>query len=133
MSDTFLTDLGSDLQSHGLGILGTDLFEAQFPASLSPDTVASVIIETGGGAPDNASRFEFPRVQITTRSTDYGACRIRARAIFDRLNNFVGPIGPTPTPAGYCRALQQPTNIGKDENLAWRIVCNYEFSIDKAP
>lgn len=123
---SFLADLGAFLAANGCGTLGTSLFLAQFPASLAPSTVASILTETQGLQRNDPRGLEFPRFQIVTRCSDYATAHARAYAIYDLLNHPQDPILIGSLTAT-CAGLQPPFTLGLDEQHAWRMSCNYQF------
>jgi hypothetical protein len=123
----FLTDLGAHIAGNGGGTLGSSLFLAQFPASLTPATVASILTETQGQQRDDPRGLEYPRVQIVTRCDSYATARARAYFLYDLLNLPQQPVD-IGSLAVVCTALQPPFALGLDERSCWRFSCNYQFT-----
>lgn len=81
-----LTELGSVLQTAGVGTVGTSIFLSGLP--MEPVTAVG-LMEYGGAAPQwtfNQIAWEQPRVQVQVRSVSgYAAARTLARQAWDAL------------------------------------------------
>ncbi len=124
-----LPELGTYLQTAGIGTLGTDLFLGELPAN--PDNCVA-ILEYGGMAPEHdlgttALRYEFPRVQVVVRNTSYATGRLKAQ---DILGDMAAVANETLTSVYYLEAapLQSPFLLERDDNDRWVFACNYQIT-----
>ena len=91
-----LDDLGTYLQTQGVGTLEVDLFLGGFPldtASAPVHDAIMALIETAGMGPfhvhnQQQASFERPTIQVATRGAAYGyaAARTRSQAAFNVLD-----------------------------------------------
>jgi hypothetical protein len=91
-----------------------------------------VIAEYGGMAPEHDLgtanlRYEFPRVQILVRNTDYATGRIKAN---DIIGDMAAIANQTLSGVRYlgADAIQQPFRLNKDDNGRWIFTCNYQIA-----
>jgi len=115
--------------------MGTNLFKG-FEHSKAPNT-CTFIHEYGGRSPEltlgNSSTpaWEYPRVQILDRSTDYQIARNAAekwyRLLMNQTNTTLKPTSSA-TGARYLdiTPVQSPFYVGTDENNRHEVACNYE-------
>ncbi len=137
MSQYFRTNLAHYLGAAGLGLtVGTNLFRGQIPATIAPTTLV-VLLALTGGRQSLQYLATRPTVQITVRSSDLDAAEAKAWAIHDLLNDPAAPIlmgSSNKSRVATCKALQPPFVLpGLDERQAWRVVCNYEFTLSTEP
>lgn len=131
---TFIDDLAADMQARGLGTVGTNLFIGQIPeknADGTPLLNALLLIPYGGAPSDNIHAAAHPRVQVTARNTSYAAASTKIHAVYAAYNEREGfDVGTsTTTHVVDCMAQQTPFSLGQDERQAWRLVCNFQFTI----
>ncbi len=122
-----LPELGTYLQTAGIGTLGTDLFLGLLPPT--PDNCVC-IAEYGGMAPEHdmgtlALRYEFPRVQVLVRNTSYATGMLKAR---DIMGDMAAVANSTMSGVNYfgIDAIQSPFFLNKDDNGRWVCACNYQ-------
>ncbi len=122
-----LPELGTYLQTAGIGTLGTDLFLGLLPPT--PDNCV-VIAEYGGMAPEHNQgtltlRYEFPRVQVLVRNTSYATGMLKAR---DIMGDMAAAADSTMSGVVYhsVDALQSPFFLQRDDNNRWVFACNYQ-------
>lgn len=115
-----LDEVGTYLQTEGIGTLGTDLFKGLLPDI--PDACVA-LIETGGQASEHvlssavgAPAWEAPSFQVTCRAgrRDYSAARIKANDVFKLLD---GLANITLSSVRYLSisAIQAPFAMPRDE------------------
>lgn len=115
--------------------IGTNLFKG-FEHSQAPNT-ATFIHEYGGRSPQftlgNSStpKWEYPRVQIVDRSTDYQTARNAAedwyRLLMAQTNVTLKPSsGATGIRCYNIIPISSPTFIEQDDNGRFKIVTNFE-------
>lgn len=113
-----LDEIGTYLQTQGVGTLAVDLFLGRMPAT--PDTAMSVM-EYGGLAPvkamsatPGAAVLEMPSIQVLSRSANYTTARTRAESAYKKLDGFSGVLSGVRY--GFISANQAPFFIQRDEN-----------------
>jgi len=121
MSIVLIKDIGGILQANGIGVLGTDIFLGQLPAS--PDNVVA-IFEYAGEPPDLHWPGEYPGLQILVRNKSYDAGRQKIEQAKNVLH------GLTETVINLhryllVRANQSPAFLQRDENNRAIFVCNF--------
>lgn len=124
---TWVDDLAADLQTAGLGTVGTSIFIDQIP----PDAENALLLIPYPGQPsDNLQQVQHPRLQVTARNISRAAAQAAITAVYQRWDNQEAwEAGPTPTQVVDCKALQAPFSLGQDELQQWRMVCNFKFCI----
>lgn len=133
---TVLDDLGTFLQTAGVGTLATDLFLGIMPGE--PDTCVA-LIESPGDDPVSvmtrtASKppVERPSISILCRGAkdDHNAPRVEAESIYAVIHNVVDN---TLSGTRYLsiEARQPPFSIGRDEN--GRSLIGFNVDIWKEP
>lgn len=87
-----VSEIGSQLQSAGVGTVGTNLFEGLLPES--PAEAVAVLEHTGLTPIRTSGRVavERPSVEILVRHTDYESGYTKAKAVRTALQNFTGTI-----------------------------------------
>lgn len=123
-----LDELGTYLQTNGIGTQGTDLFLGSLPDR--PDAAVAVL-EYGGLAPEHtmgantAPDFERPRVQVLSRHADYTTARQKAEDAYRLLDKLTAT---SLSSTLYLRiaALQSPTWLGQDQNNRHVVSCNFQ-------
>lgn len=124
-----LPELGAFLSTQGIGTLGTDIFLGTLPAE--PDNCVA-LRDYGGLAPEHDLgtdhlRYEFPRVQVLVRNTDYVTGHMKA---FDIVGDFEAIQDSTLSGVRYrcVDSLQSPFCLKQDENRRWVFACNYQVA-----
>lgn len=117
-----LDDLGTYLQSKGVGTVGSTLFLGRVPDT--PTTPADVVVlrEYGGmgtikamAATPGQAVLEQPAVQVLARSTSYATARAKAEATFKVLDGLAWT--STGSAVRYwVEAQQSPSWFGDDAN-----------------
>lgn len=125
-----LDDIGSKLQTAGLGTVGTDIFLGFLPTA--PDTCIG-ILETAGLTPERTMGnagvplLERPGFQVICRGArdEYETTRAKANAVFRELGSTSGV--ETINSVRYLDfyALSSVYNMGGDENERPHLACNY--------
>lgn len=121
-----IDDIATYLVAEGVGTIGTDIFKGFQPPE---PTECLVIIPTGGLAPDpDLVGIKDPTIQILTRAATISAAMALAEAAYDALHGLANTtLGSTYVM--YCKALQEPTSIGQDDNSNFEISCNYLLKV----
>lgn len=124
-----IRDIAQYLQSNGIGVLGTDIFLGQLPAS-SDNVIA--VFEYAGEPPDLHSNIEYPGLQIMVRNKSYDAGRQKIEQIRNVLH------GVTETVINLhryllIRANQSPAFLQRDENNRAIFVCNFRVIKEVEP
>jgi len=124
-----LEDIGSYLQSIGLGTPGVDLFYGQMPDS--PDECI-VLSEYAGRPPVYArpgARLDRPGLQVCVRSNTYHAGRLRLQQTQDAIDGL-NETTINGTHYLLLMSLQSPECLGKDANGRFEFVQNYAVLMD---
>lgn len=125
---SFLSNLAAHLASHGIGTVGTDIFMGEAP----PEQLNAVLLVSTGGPPsDRARGILSPTVQVTARNLSYAAAEAKIDQVFVLLNELPEQVNMGSSHVVYCKAMQLPFCLGKDEREAWRHVCNFRFSVSR--
>jgi hypothetical protein len=80
-----LSDIGTYLQSQGIGTLGADLFLGLMPDQ--PDNCIA-LFEYAGSPPDLHWNGEYPGLQVRVRGTSYEAARSKIGEIMTALHGL---------------------------------------------
>jgi len=114
-----LEDIGNYLEQNGIGVLGTDIFLGQLPAS--PDNVVA-LFEYAGYPPWLKLSCERPGLQVRVRSTHYTTGRTKIEKVTQVLH---GVTEQTINGVRYViiQAEQSPFPLGRDENgrIEWAV------------
>lgn len=124
-----LDEIGSYLDTEGIGTRATDLFEGFMPDT--PDACVA-LIETGGQASEHvlssavgAPAWEAPSFQVICRAgrRDYSTVRTKANDVFKKLD---GLVNTTLSSVRYFSifAIQSPFSIARDEQERPLLVFN---------
>lgn len=129
-----LDEIGTYLQTNGIGTLGTDLFTGTLPDV--PDN-AVALYEYGGVAPVSTlgpgqAKFERPRIQVLARATTYSAARSKIESIFKLLH---GLANTSLSSVRYLliEAVQSPFFMEKDANNRIKLICNFQIHKELSP
>ena len=134
---SLLEDVLTLLQGAAVGTPGTDLYGAGwYDEGGAPDAQVAVF-EYGSDPPShvlgptNEASSVHHRVQVVARSFDYLAARAKAQAAYDALANRVEI---TVGGRRYIRieALQEPFDMGRDENNRRLVACNFRVTAEPA-
>ena len=124
---TLLTDIATQLQADGHGIVGTTVFIGRMPDS--PDNCLAVYEYTGQSPlmthDDPLPHIERPRFQVKVRNTGYANGRAAIEALYKDLAILRNA---TLTSANYLwvQPLQQPFYLRRDDNERVEFVVNFE-------
>jgi len=80
-----LKEIGTYLQSKGIGTLGTNLFLGLMPDQ--PDNCV-VLFEYAGSPPDLHWNGEYPGLQVRVRNKSYTAARIKIGEVIQKLHGL---------------------------------------------
>lgn len=129
-----LDELGTFLQTQGVGTLATDLFTGLLPDA--PDA-AVAIMEYGGASPVHTlgagnAKFERPRVQVIVRALTYTAARTKIESVYKLLEALVNT---TLSSVKYLRveAVQNPFFLERDANNRVKLACNFQIHKELSP
>lgn len=121
----FIHEILSYLETNGVGEIGTDLFRGTLPDE--PDNCI-MVIATGGEAPSTYLPIRTRSIQITTRGASYEWAEDKIKDIYYFLHHL-GDEASFVLSGGSdimdVRAMQEPTNIGKDESNRSIFTCNF--------
>lgn len=127
---TLLDDVGTYLQTNGVGTIGTTLFLSYMPEA--PDLCVAVYefvglqpMQTMSGAAD--VKNERPRLQIAARGApqDYVAARAKVQTCYGLLCNLVDSVLGTTRYISFV-PIDSPAPIGRDDSQRPTIVCNFQ-------
>lgn len=116
-----IRDIAQILQTNGIGVLGTDIFLGQLPAS--PDNVVAVF-EYAGEPPDLHWPGEYPGLQILVRNKSYEAGRQKIEQVKNILHGLAETVVNNHRYL-LIRANQSPAFLQRDENNRAIFVCNF--------
>ncbi len=130
-----LDEIAYLVSANSTRIIGTNIFKG-YEHSKAQNT-CTFIHEYGGRSPafnlgnTSTPSWEYPRVQIVDRSTDYQKARNAAedwyRLLMAQTNVTIKPTSSaTGTRYLSITPLQNPFYLGVDENNRHRFACNYE-------
>lgn len=119
----FYPALGDYLAAQGVGTLGSTLFQAEIPAHV---TGGAVLLQETPGPEPIPGKGVVQRVQVTGLATDPAIARGKAWDVYDLLHGQ-GPLRMGTEAVTYCKALQRPFRLQRDESERWRWVFNIEF------
>lgn len=109
-----IDDLGTYLQTQGIGTLGTDLFQGHLPSS--PDNCVAVF-ETGGSQPNKDLPLNHPSFQVIVRNKSYATGRDKLESVRTALHRkFNTSLVSGQTFAYYILATSEGGHIGRDES-----------------
>jgi len=80
-----LNDIGTYLQTQGIGALGADIFLGLMPDQ--PDNCIA-LFEYAGGPPDLHWAGEYPGLQVRVRNKGYAAARTKIGEVMDKLHGL---------------------------------------------
>ncbi len=121
-----IDDIASYLQTEGVGTVGTDIFKANQPAN---PVKCLTILPTGGLEPDvDIIGIKNPTIQILARGENFTEAMDMAQDAYGALHGLANEtLGDTYVM--FCKALQEPTAIGQDDNNNYEISCNYLLKV----
>lgn len=125
------SELASYLENEGIGTVGTDIFYTKMPADVN-NCVG--VLHTGGAGASMGGPKRTLTFQIVVRNTDIDNAKTTANAIRQLLHaddstNKTDYTLPSGTRVLTGLALQEPFNLGQDENNRYEVVANYQLSI----
>lgn len=118
-----LADIGSILQSAGVGTVGTDIFLGKLPAT--PDNCVAVF-EYAGEPPDLHWNGEYPGLQILVRNKNYDTGRQKIEQVKNILHGMAETVINNHRYL-LIRANQSPFLLERDENGRAIFVCNFRI------
>ncbi len=118
--------MADHLATQGFGILGKDLFTAQFHQNSDLSKVCVLITPSAGLSPSCA--LDKPRLQVISRCRDSVIAWEKASDIHDHLK-LLGKVNLGDNLLVTCRAIQTPFPLGLDENKCWLFACNYQLEL----
>ena len=80
-----LKEIGTYLQTQGIGTLGADIFLGLMPDQ--PDNCIA-LFEYAGGPPDLHWAGEYPGLQVRVRNKGYAAARTKIGEVMDELHGL---------------------------------------------
>lgn len=122
----FHADLGAWLAAQGIGTLGSTLFLAEVPASV---TGAAVLLQETPGPVPTPGNGVVLRAQVTALAADPAAAREKSWDVYDLVHGR-GPLRIGTGAVTYCKALQRPFLLQRDESGRSRYVFNLEFKFN---
>lgn len=130
---TVATELLEYLIAGGVGAtIGVDMFRNKIPSEVD---IAVGVVSTGGGAPSVGAPTKELSYQILVRHTSYESGMQKANMIRELLHvnettdRTMYKLTTGGTLVFESHALQEPYNLGQDENGRYEIVSNYQFLI----
>ena len=118
-----LSDIGTYLQSQGIGTLGADLFLGFMPDQ--PDNCIA-LFEYAGSPPDLHWNGEYPGLQVRVRNKSYAAARIK---IGEAMTALHGLHEQTLSGTRYLliKARGSPEILKRDANNRVELFVNFEI------
>jgi hypothetical protein len=125
-----LDEIGTYLQTQGIGIVNSDIFLGELPdvkkvndKDLNIDNCIAVF-ETGGFEPDltfDNDNAEYPTFQVIVRDRSYQDCAEKISSIYKLLhgNTSLFPL---------IIAQQPPAPIGQDDKKRWEFSVNFKVT-----
>lgn len=119
-----LDDIALYLQQKGIGIIGTDIFKGQLPAS--PDNAIALFEYAGEPQDLTDANLEYPSLQVMVRNKNYAAGRQKIEQVRNTLH---GLAETTINNVRYLliQAKQSPEVLPRDENGRAIFVCNFRI------
>lgn len=119
-----LDDIALYLQQQGIGVVGTDIFKGQLPAS--PDDCIALFEYAGEPQDLTDANLEYPGLQVLVRNKSYPAGRQKIEQVRNTLH------GLTETTINNVRYLliqarQSPEALPRDENGRAIFVVNFRI------
>lgn len=115
----FIEEIITELETQSIGIIGTDLFRGFLPDEPND---AMMVISTGGEKPSTYLPIRNRSVQVTVRGASYEWAENKINEIYIALHKLtqIGTLDVMQV-----SALQEPTNIGKDDSKRTIFTCNF--------
>jgi len=125
------SELAEHLEDQAIGTVGTDIFYSKMPADV--DNCIGVL-HTGGSGASMAGPKRNLTFQIVVRNTNIDTAKAKANSIRQLLHaddstnqtDYDLPSGSRVL-TGF--AIQEPYNLGQDENNRYEVVANYQLTI----
>ena len=118
-----LKEIGTYLQSQGMGTLGADLFLGLMPDQ--PDNCIA-LFEYAGSPPDLHWEGEYPRLQVRVRDKSYAAARAKIGSIVALLHGLHEQVLSN-TRYLLIKALGSPEVLKRDANNRVELFVNFEI------
>jgi hypothetical protein len=123
-----LTEIGTYLQSHSVGTLGTDIWLGEMQPT--PDDSIG-LFETPGGTPELHDRTDYPSLQVRVRSATYAAGQARIETIYNLLNGL-HETDLSGTRYHLIAAKQRPFSLGSVDRERHEFACNFRLIVRNA-
>jgi len=118
-----LKEIGTYLQSQGIGTLGADLFLVLMPDQ--PDNCIA-LFEYAGSPPDLHWPGEYPGLQVRVRNKGYAAARIKIEEVIQKLHGLHEQ-ELSGTRYLLIRARGSPEVLKRDNNNRVELFINFEI------
>ncbi len=126
---SWIDDIGSYLQTQGIGTLGTDLFYEKFEPSIQNSVI--LITQAGPGPSTtlgNTMILRKPELGVRVRNQDDSTAYTKAESIFNLLNDtYNTTIGNTRFKR--INAVADPFFVGFDKNENFMYSINFSIRI----
>jgi hypothetical protein len=122
-----IDDIAQHLHNQGVASLSTSLFKGYLPEDIDSGIV---VIDTGGLEPDRELVMSEPTVQVFVRNTSYSTGKSKIDAVKTALHQQKNTqLIPSGIYFYYIFAIQEPGNLGRDENGRHEFSINYQCKI----
>ena len=118
-----LKEIGTYLQSQGIGTLGADIFLGLMPDK--PDNCI-VLFEYAGSPPDLHWNGEYPGLQVRVRNKSYMAARIKIEETMKHLHGLHAPL-LSGTRYLLIKARGSPEILKRDSSNRVELFVNFEI------
>jgi hypothetical protein len=118
-----LNEIGTYLQSQGIGTLGTNLFLGLMPDQ--PDNCIA-LFEYAGSPPDLHWNGEYPGLQVRVRNKSYATARTKIQEIYEELHGLHDQM-LSGTRYLLIKARGSPEILKRDENNRVELFINFEI------
>ena len=122
-----LSDIGTHLQSQGVGSLGADLFLGLMPDQ--PDNCIA-LFEYAGSPPDLHWNGEYPGLQVRVRNKSYEAARIKIGEIMKKLHGLHEQM-LSGTRYLLIKARGSPEILKRDASNRVELFVNFEIMLER--
>ncbi len=122
-----LSDIGTYLQSQGIGSLGADIFLGLMPDQ--PDNCIA-LFEYAGSPPDLHWNGEYPGLQVRVRNKSYEAARIKIGEIMKKLHGLHEQM-LSGTRYLLIKARGSPEILKRDASNRVELFVNFEIMLER--
>jgi len=126
-ADVMLKEIGTYLQSQGIGTLGANLFLGLMPDQ--PDNCIA-LFEYAGSPPDLHWNGEYPGLQVRVRNKSYAAARIKIEEIMEKLHGLHEQM-LSGTRYLLIKARGSPEILKRDANNRVELFVNFEIMLER--